>query len=91
MFIHVIYIYTSFGRYTFFRLPYGIPPAAEVFSRKFQDIFKDIDNCEPYGDDLIIWGKYKQKHDHRLGLLLKKAREQNIIFKLCKLNLRKAQ
>jgi hypothetical protein len=75
---------TPFGRYKFLRLPYGISSAAEVFSKRFKDIFQDIDGCEPYVDDLIVWGKDKQEHDYRLSQVLKRAREQNIKFNLKK-------
>lgn len=75
---------TPYGRYKFIRLTYGISSATEVFSKKFKDIFQDIDGCEPYVDDLIVWGKDKAEHDSRLNLVLKRAREQNIKFNLAK-------
>lgn len=75
---------TPYGRYKFLRLPYGISSAAEVFSKQFKDIFKDIDGCEPYVDDLIVWGKDKAEHDYRLNLVLQRVREQNIKFNLAK-------
>lgn len=73
---------TRNGRYKFLRLPYGISSAAEVFSKKFKDIFQDIDGCEPHVDDLIVWGKDKAEHDYRLNLVCRRAREQNIKFNL---------
>lgn len=75
---------TPYGRYKFMRLPYGISSAAEVFSQRFKQIFDDIEGVEPYVDDLIVWGKNQVEHDHRLSLVLERAREQNIRFNLSK-------
>ena len=46
---------TPFGRYCYWRLPYRITSASEVFHKTVQQIF----DVKVYIDDLVIWGKAK--------------------------------
>ena len=47
----------SFGRFKFNKLQQGICSVPEVFQKKNQKIFGDINGVEIYYDDLIIVGK----------------------------------
>lgn len=65
---------TSFGRYMFLRLPYGLCSASEHFQQKMKQIFDELEGVEVYIDDLIIWGSDKAEHDLRLRQSLDKMR-----------------
>lgn len=70
-------INTSFGRYRFLRLPYGLCSASENFQQKMKQIFDELEGVEVYIDDLIIWGSDKAEHDLRLRRSLDKMRQEN--------------
>lgn len=76
---------TSFGRYKFLRMPYGICSAPEVFQERFKSIFV-TEGSDVYIDDIIVWGKTKEEHDERLAKVLKLAKENNVKFNLNKCN-----
>lgn len=71
---------TPFGRYQFLRLPYGINCAPEVFHAKLRQHLEDLDGVESFADDVIVWGRNMQEHDHRLKSLLQRSREIGIKF-----------
>lgn len=68
---------TSFGRYRFLRLPYGLCSASEIFQQKMKQIFDELEGVEVYIYDLIIWGNDKAEHDLRLRQSLDKMRQEN--------------
>lgn len=70
---------TPFGRYCFTRLPFGINSSAEVFEKRVEEVFGDLDVCI-YFDDIIIAGKDQEEHDLKLRRLLQRAREYNVRF-----------
>ena len=61
---------TPFGRYCYWRLPYGITSASEVFHKTVQQKFDHIDGVKVNIDDLVIWGESKEQHDERLFQVL---------------------
>ena len=54
---------TSFGRYCFNKLPFGISSAPELFQRRMSTILEGLDGvlCQP--DDVLIFGANKEEHD----------------------------
>ena len=64
---------TRFGRCCFEWLPFGINSAAEVFEKRVEDLFGDL-NMAIYFDDLIVFGKDQKEHDRNLHQLLELAR-----------------
>lgn len=70
---------TPYGRYCFKRLPFGINSAAEVFEKRVEEIFGDLD-ASIYFDDLIIAGRTQEEHDDNLRKLLTRARANNVKF-----------
>jgi len=54
---------TSFGRYRFLRLLYGISCSPEILCRTVKEIFEDIDGVECYVDDLLIHAPTETEHD----------------------------
>ena len=77
---------TPFGRFAFNRLPFGVNSAAEVFEKRVEEIFGDL-NVSIYFDDLIIAGKNQEEHDDNLRKLLVRAREYNVKFNREKIQL----
>ena len=57
---------TPFGRYCFHRLPFGITSAPEYFQHQMTQILKDLDGVVCLMDDVLIFGKTQEEHDHRL-------------------------
>ena len=72
---------TSFGRFRFTRMPFGIRNAQEVFHKRVHEIFEDIPGVETVIDDILVWGRTLQEPDERLKATLERARECNLKFK----------
>lgn len=84
---------TPFGRYKFERLPFGIVSAPEVFQRTMAQMFEDIEGCEVFVDDLLVWGKSEQEHNERLKNVMERAAEIDLKFnkEKCKINQKKVK
>ena len=71
---------TLFGRFKFERLPFGLVSAPEVFQRVVSDMLEAIEKCEVIVEDLLVWGKNTEDHDHALKQVLKRAAENDLRF-----------
>lgn len=71
---------TPFGRYKFKRMPFGIASAPEVFQKRNEKMFGDIQGVHVYFDDLIITGSSEADHDDALRKVLDRARSCNVKF-----------
>ncbi|XP_059061148.1 uncharacterized protein K02A2.6-like, partial [Achroia grisella] len=69
---------TPFGRYKFLRMPFGICSASEVFHKKMFEYFGDIQGCEMYIDDILIYAIDKKQHDEILKKVLDRCRHINL-------------
>ena len=58
---------TPFGRYSFTRLPFGISSAPEVFQKRAQQAFGDIQGVAVVFDDIIIGASSLEEHDAIFG------------------------
>ena len=65
----------QFGRYIFTVIPFGVVFAQEVFHRTVTELFADIDGCETDIDDILVWGKTLEEHDHNLKMTLDHVRK----------------
>ena len=65
---------SPFGRYRFLRCPFGISSAPEVFQKRNDQLFGDIEGVHVVFDDLIIDEKDDAEHDSILKLELDRAR-----------------
>ena len=68
---------TPFGRFRFLRMPFGISSASEVFQRTMEQLFVGLP-CAIIVDDILVYGKDVEQHDHNLRLVLDRAREVNL-------------
>lgn len=81
---------TPFGRYCFKRLPFGINSSAEVFEKRVEKVFGDLDVCI-YFDDIIVAGVDQEDHDRKLRQLLQRAKECNVKFNRDKIQLNQSE
>ena len=77
---------TPFGRMCFRRLPFGINSSAEVFEKRVEEMFGDL-QVAIYFDDLIVFGRSKEEHDTNLRKLLERAKKFNVKFNRDKMQL----
>ena len=61
---------TSFGRFKFNHLAFGIKSASEVFQRKIGEIIEGLEGCKNNQDDIIIWGRSNVEHEKRVKAVL---------------------
>ena len=61
-------------------MPFGISSAPEVFQKKNEAIFRDIDGVEVIFDDIIMAAKDDHEHHEIMRKLLQRAREANVKF-----------
>ena len=69
---------TPFGRYRFKRLPFGLICAQDVFQRKMDEVFEDLNGVTPLIDDVIITGRTREEHDANLRAALTRATEKKL-------------
>ena len=79
---------TPKGRYRFLRMPFGISSASEVFQKRNEEIFGDMEGVEIIMDDIIISAVDEEENDRILRKVLDRAREKNIKFNPKKLQLK---
>ena len=66
-------------------MPFGITSAPEVYQKKKESLFGDIEGVEVIFDDLIVVAADKQEHDQIMLQLLLRAQEANVKFNSAKL------
>ncbi|GBO34667.1 Transposon Tf2-6 polyprotein [Araneus ventricosus] len=79
---------TPFGRYKFNKMPFGVASAPEIFQKRNQNLFGDIEGVEIYFDDIIVAGNDEASHDAIMSKVLERARSANIKFNPDKLQYR---
>ena len=62
---------TTFGRYAFCRLPFGISSALEIFQRKRSTLLEGLNGVEGIMDDILVHGRNREEHDARLNAVLR--------------------
>ena len=79
---------TPFGRYRYLRLPFGITSASEVFSKRLQELFKDLPGVECLVDDILVHGETVVEHDQNLIRMLERCRQIGLKLNKEKVELR---
>ena len=69
---------TTFGRYKFKRMPYGIHSASEIFQLEISKIIEGIEGVANSQDDIIIWAETKELHDARGKQVLTRIRDSGL-------------
>lgn len=75
-------ITTSFGRYRYLRLPYGISSAPEIFQRFINDTLEGIQGVIAYFDDILVFGQTIEEHNDNLKVVLEKIKESGLTLNL---------
>ena len=58
------------GRYQWTQLPMGMNVTSDVFQKKLDEIFQNVQGITGIADDMIIYGESKEEHDiHFLNFL----------------------
>ena len=63
---------TSFGRYKFKRLTFGILSPNKVFQKKITQILEGIESYANVEDDIIIWGTTREDHNVYISEVLRR-------------------
>lgn len=71
------------GLYEFTRMPFGLTNAPATFQRCMDNILNDLKytSCLVYLDDIIIFGKTLEEHNHHLGEVLGRIAEAGMTIK----------
>ena len=69
---------SPFGRYLYFRLPFGISFAPEVYHTIIHEMFEGIEGVDTSMDDILIWGKTKEEHDRSLRQVFERAKKKGL-------------
>ena len=85
---------TSFGRYRWLRMPFGLNSAPEVFQRRMHEIIEGLPGTEVIFDDFLIIGRGDtieqavKDHDQNVIRFLEGSRQKNQKLKANKLQFR---
>ena len=71
---------TTFGRYCFNRMPFGLCSTSEVLQNRNVCTFGDIEGVHFIADDMIIAGIDEAQHDESVRKLLDRARASGVKF-----------
>jgi hypothetical protein len=77
---------TRYGNYEFLVVPFGLTNAPIVFMFLMNGIFINyLDNFFiVFLDEILIYSKSEEEHEHHLRLVLQVHREHQLYAKLCK-------
>ena len=84
---------TELDRYRYTVMPFGITVAGDVFQRKLDQCFGQIDQVIVIADDIMVVGNQANHRDHDVALtnLLETARKTNICLNYDKLAYKKTE
>lgn len=69
---------THMGLMRFKRLKFGISSAAEIFQNVIRETLERIDGEINISDDILIFGKTLEEHDHNLKAMFQRLREKGL-------------
>ena len=69
---------TSFGRFCFHRLPFGITSAPEHFQKRMLSILSGVDGVLCMMDDILVHGKTQEVHDSCLHEVLRRIQRSGL-------------
>ena len=69
---------TPFGRFSFHRLPFGIPSAPEHFQRRMSETLSGLGGVVCMMDDILIHGKSQEEHDAQLQKVLQRLQDAGV-------------
>ena len=63
---HLCTFNTSFGRFKYLRLPFGISSSPEIYHRTINSLFSHLEGVDTSMENIIIYGAIPEEHDQRL-------------------------
>ena len=81
----------SYGRYGWFRLPFGITSAPQEFQMRLTTALGDLEGIICIADDILVYGKgndydeAQKDHDRRFIALMERCLQKNIKLNAAKL------
>jgi hypothetical protein len=74
---------TRYGYFEYSVMPFGLTNAPAVFQHMMNDIFREyLDHFVViYLDDILIYPKNEEEHEHHVRLVLEKLRERGFYAK----------
>lgn len=90
-------MHTSYGRYRWLRLPFGISSAPEEFQKRLMSAIEGLDGVLCIADDILVFGEgtnhqeAETDHDRRLVALMERCSEKNIKLNQSKLQFKLKQ
>ena len=82
---------TSFKKYCFVRLPFGLSVSSEIFCEHMDRTLQGIPGTLPCADDVKVQGSTEERHDIHLLETIAKAREAGLKFNPDKCQIKKCQ
>jgi hypothetical protein len=84
--IHKTTFRTRYGHYEFVVVPFGLTNAPAIFMCLMNDIFRNYSDkfVIVFLDDILIYSKSEEEHEHHLRLVLQVLREHKLYAKLSK-------
>lgn len=90
-------MHTSYGRYRWLRLPFGISSAPEEFQKRLMSALEGLDGVLCIADDILVFGEgttyqeAEKDHDRRLVALMERCSKKNIKLNQSKLQFKLQQ
>ena len=75
---------SAFGRYCFWKLPFGISSAPELFQRRISCVLDGLKRVLCHMDDVLIHGTTQQEHNQRLSATLQQFESAGVTLNLSK-------
>ena len=75
---------TPFGRFCPTRAPFGLASMPEIFTKKMDKLFNNVEGVFRSMDDFLIGGRSKEEHDKTIREVLQICKDNGIILNINK-------
>ena len=82
--VHKTAVTTPFGLFEFVRMPFGLRNAAQSFQRFMDQVFRGLDFCYVYIDDLLVASKSPEEHLLHLRQVFERLRQYSLTINVAK-------
>ena len=89
--VHNTAVTTLLGLFEFVRMPFGLRNAAQTFQRFMDEVFRGLDFCYVYIDDLLIASKSLEDHLVHLRLVFERLRKYSLTLNVAKSSFRQTE
>jgi hypothetical protein len=71
----------QFGAFEWHCLPMGLKNSPSIFQRAMQDMLRDLDFCQVFIDDIIVYSDTPEEHLRHLRILFERLRSSKVLAK----------